>query len=115
MSATTQKTYPKIYDLVSKKPVARFYYRGKHTHPVRRTILVIEDRDEMIVGYEVREGGTVRTVPEALQCVKSYRKDRIAKWGDYSRLRMSAKTFLKDPGATTLEREPIMTMFTEGA
>ncbi len=108
-------TATKTYDLVSSKPVARFYYKGNHTHPVRRTVLIIEDREDMIVGYEVREGSTVRTVPECLETIKSYRKDRIAKWGDYSRLRMSSKTFLKDPDASTLEREPILSMFTEGA
>jgi len=105
----------KTYDLVTKKPVARFYYQGKHSHPVRRTVLVIEDREDMIVGYEIRVGSTVRTVTEALDSVKSYRKDRIAKWGDYSRLRMSSKTFMKNPNETTLERLPIMTMFTDGA
>ena len=105
----------KIYDLVQKKPVARFYYKGKHSHPVRRTVLVIEDRENMIVGYEIREGDTVRSVLDAQNSIKSYRKDRIAKWGDYSRLRMSHKTFMKDPNASTLERQPIMTMFTEGA
>ena len=105
----------KIYDLVTKKPVARFYYKGTHTHPVRRTVLVIEDRDNMIIGYEIREGGVVRDIGEATKTIKSYRKDRIAKWGDYSRLRMSSKTFMKNPDSTTLEREPIMSMFTEGA
>lgn len=69
----------------------------------------------MIVGYEFREGSTVRTMEEALHCVKSYRKDKIAKWGDYSRLRQTSATFLKDPEKTTLERFPIITMFTEGA
>lgn len=105
----------KVYDLVANKPVARFYYKGKHSHPVRRTVLIIEDRENMLVGYEVREGDTVRTVPETLGNVKSYRKDRIPKWGDYSRLRMSSKTFLKDPESSTLERQPITAMFTEGA
>jgi len=105
----------KIYDLVTKKPVARFYYQGKHSHPVRRTVLVIEDREDMIIGYEIRVGNTVRDVSEARDSVKSFRKDRIAKWGDYSRLRMSSKTFMKDPNESTLERLPIMTMFTEGA
>lgn len=105
----------KTYDLVAHKPVARFYYKGHHTHPVRRTVLVIEEKDNLLVGYEIREGDTVRTVNEALEQVKSYRKDRIAKWGDYSRLRMSHKTFMKDPEASTLERQPILTMFSEGA
>jgi hypothetical protein len=114
-SKSPTKTYPKIYDLVAKKPVARFYYQGKHSHPVRRTILMIEETADHICGYEVREGDTVRTGPEAMNHIKTYRKDRIAKWGDYSRLRMSNKTFLKDPKKSTLERESITSMFEEGA
>ena len=105
----------KIYELVGKKPVARFFYQGHHSHPVRRTVLVIEDRENLLVGYEIREGKTVRSGAEAIASIKSYRKDRIAKWGDYSRLRMTSKTILKNPEVSTLEREPIVTLFTEGA
>lgn len=112
---TTQTKPKKIYDLTTQKPVARFYYKGHHTHPVRRTVLLIEERENILVGYEVREGDTVRSIPEALHHVKSYSKDKIAKWGDYSRLRMSSATFLKDPNQSTLERGSIMSMFTEGA
>ncbi len=116
MSAKIEtKPYPKVYDLVAKLPVARFYYQGTHTHPVRRTVLIIEDRKDTFVGYEFREGTIVRDVTEALKHVKSYRKDRIAKWGDYARLRMSYKTFMKSPDASTLERYPILSMFQEGA
>lgn len=100
---------------MGKKPVARFYYQGSHTHPVRRTILVIEETSDKLVGYELREGTTVRDIPEALKVVKSYRKDRIPKWGDYSRLRMTSKTVLKDPEASTLERSSIISIFREGA
>jgi len=99
---------------VSKKPVARFYYQGNHTHPIRRTVLVIEEDDTKLVGYEFRAGNVVRTREEALSCIRTYKKDRIAKWGDYSRLRMTTKTFLKDPDKTTLERSSIVTMFSEG-
>lgn len=91
---------------MAKKPVARFYYQGSHTHPVRRTVLIIEERADMIIGYELREGSTVRTIKEAMKVVKSYRKDRIPNWGDYSRLRMTSKTILKNPQETTLERSP---------
>jgi hypothetical protein len=105
----------KTYDLVTSKPVARFYYQGNHSHPIRRTVLIIEERENLIIGYEIRSGNTVRTVPEALDSIKSFRKDEIAKWGDYKRLRMSSKTFMKDPNESTLERSAIMTMFTEGA
>lgn len=105
----------KVYPLVEKKPVARFYYQGKHSHPVRRTVLVIEETENTITGYEFRCGNEVRTREQALECIKTFRKDRIPKWGDYSRLRMSSRTFLKDPQKSTLERYGIVTMFSEGA
>lgn len=114
-TSTATKPYPKVYDLVGKLPVARFFYKGSHTHPVRRTVLIIEETPTMLRGYEVREGRAVRDVQEAMTHIKSYRKDRIAKWGDYKRLRMSPKTFLKKPEETTLERSSILSMFTVGA
>ena len=114
MTTTKRKPTKKVYDLVQKKPVARFFYQGNHSHPVRRTILVIEEDDVKIVGYEFRCGKEVRTRDEALSCIRTYRKDRIAKWGDYKRLRMTSKTYLKDPAKTTLERSSIVTMFSEG-
>lgn len=104
----------KIYNLVSHNSVARFYYRGSHSHPIRRTVLVIEETDTHITGYEIREGAIVRNINEARACIRKYKKDRIAKWGDYSRLRMSAKNFMNDPEETTLVRESIKTMFTKG-
>lgn len=115
MSKTLKKSHPKIYDLVKKQPVARFFYQGSHTHPVRRTVLIIEETSTMIRGYEFREGTETRTVDDALLNIKSYRKDRIPKWGDYKRLRMSYKTFLKNPLDSTLERFPILSMFRDGA
>jgi len=113
MATATKKR--KVYDLVSKRPVARFYYQGTHSHPIRRTVLIIEETPTLIRGYEFREGSSVRTKDKALKKVKSYRKDRIAKWGDYSRLTMSSEGFFKNPKKTTLERFPILVMFTEGA
>lgn len=110
----SQKKNSKVYDVVSKNPVARFYYQGDHTHPVRRTVLVIDDRNGVLTGYELREGSTVRTAAKALKTIKSYRKDRIARWGDYSRLMQSSKTFLKNPQATTLERLPSVDALIEG-
>ena len=115
MKTKARKQRAKVYPLVQNKPVARFYYQGAHSHPVRRTVLVIEETSETITGYEFRCGNEVRTREEALQHVKSFRKDKIPKWGDYSRLRMSSKTFLKDPEKSTLERFGIVTMFSEGA
>ncbi len=105
----------KLYELVAKKPVARFHYQGHHSHPIRRTVLVIEDTPEYLVGYEFREGTTVRTLDEPRQSIKRYNKNKSAKYGDYSRLRQTAQGFMHKPEDTTLVRESIMTMFTHGA
>ena len=104
-----------VYQIAKKRPVARFYYQGTHSHPVRRTVVIIEETPTTITGYEFRCGRTVRTVNDALSEVKTYRKDRIARWGDYCRLRQSNKTAKKDPNRTTLERAPITSMFEAGA
>lgn len=74
--------------LVSKKPVAKFFYRGTHTHPVRRTVLIVEDSKDTFTGYELREGKQVRTGAKAP--IKSYSKNDIAKGGDYCRLPKNA-------------------------
>lgn len=103
----------KVYEIVPKLPVARFYYQGTHTHPVRRTVVIIEETATHLRGYEFREGKTVRTMQEAMSRIKSYRKDRIAKWGDYSRL-MSGKNIKKNPDSSTLERESLVNMFSAG-
>lgn len=58
-------------------PLAKFFYQGSHTHPVRRTVLVIESTSRLITGYELREGNNVRPLSEAP--IKSYRRQRIAK------------------------------------
>jgi hypothetical protein len=115
MSTKTKKA--KVYDLVSKKPVAKFsYHHPDHSHPIRVTILVIEETDKMLTGYQVREGNIKRDPSEAVNesYVRSYRKDRIAKYGDYVRLRMSNKTFMKSGDESTLRRSSIITIFTEG-
>lgn len=112
---TTKVKKPKVYDLVGKKPVARFYYKGNHSHPIRRTVLVIDETDTLLTGYELREGTIQRTPQEALDHIKTYTKKKIVRWGDYSRLRMSAKTIFKHPKRTTLERFPIVSLFADGA
>jgi len=65
-----------VYEISRNQPVARFYYQGSHSHPVRRTILVIESTANLLTGYELREGSTVRQYRNAP--IKSYRKDLIA-------------------------------------
>lgn len=102
-----------MYPLVTKEPVAKFYYRGSHTHPVRRTILVIEENSKVLVGYEIREGKEVRTVKNSP--VKSFRKDKIANFGDYCRLKMNHQYYKKRDNESTLERSDFADLVMEGA
>ena len=60
------------------KTFVKFYYRGSHSHPVKRTVLIVEETPEIIQGYEIREGNTVRAGTK-YSPIKSYRKDKIAK------------------------------------
>lgn len=118
MTTATQepKVKTKVYDLVEKTPIVRCYYQGQHhTHPVQRTMAVIHEDDNVITGYEFRCGREVRTVAEAKNCIRSYRKDKIAKYGDYIRLRATRSTLMKDPNETTLSRESILTFLRRGA
>lgn len=107
---TNQK---KIYEPVSRLPVAKFYYQGNHSHPVRRTVLIVEETKDQIKGYELREGKVTRSLTEVGRFIKSYRKDKIARWGDYSRLMKTAKSRKKGVNSTTLERFSIVGIFTE--
>lgn len=65
-----------MYEIARKKPVAKFYYKGHHSHPVRRTILVVKSTPKIIVGYELREGNLKHKLKDAP--VKSFRRDKIA-------------------------------------
>lgn len=65
------------YPVVRRQSVAKFFYKGQsHSHPVRRTVLLIENRPEHFVGYEIREGSSLRTLEQAP--IKTYSKNRIA-------------------------------------
>ena len=110
----TMKTKKIVYGLVDKKPVARFYYQGNHSHPVRRTGLIIEETKSSLTCYMLRDGSVRRTPQEALNHIKTFTKSKIARWGDYSRLRMSSKTIFKNPRRTTLERYPLVSLFANG-
>lgn len=119
MSTNTKKTPKKtpirVVEPLSKKPVARFFFQGRHTHPVRRTVLLTGETKDNLIGYEFREGSTVRDAAEALWHHKRYPKNEISRWGDYKRLRLSAKGWWRDPQASTLERTSIISLFKDGA
>lgn len=86
---------------VRNLPVARFYYQGSHSHPVRRTILVIESKRKYIRGYELREGREVRSLNSAP--IKSYRRNEIAMYSDLG----ARKHRQPGPAVTTLTRAPL--------
>lgn len=91
------------YKLVNTYPVAKFYYKGSHSHPVRRTVLVTESNELLIIGYEVRAGSEVYSPAKAK--IKSYSRAKIAK---IKQLRASMKRDRviqeKGPESSTLER-----------
>lgn len=93
----------KNYKLVNTHPVAKFYYKGGHSHPVQRTVLITETDENHITGYEVRCGHVVRQ-PNAAP-IKTYSRDKIAKVErirakqDKNRLLLS-----KGPKQSTLRR-----------
>lgn len=82
--------------------VVTFKYQGSHSHPITRVVVIKEDTPTFYKGYEIQEGNIVRTKEEAKQTIRTYRKDRIAKYGDYSRLTKSKATQNKRPNQTTL-------------
>lgn len=64
----------------TRKPIAKFYYKGSHSHPVRRTVLVFNSTRESITGFEVREGSIVRNLKDSP--IKTYTRSKIATFSD---------------------------------
>jgi hypothetical protein len=91
----------KVSNVLKKDCVAKFYYKGNHSHPVRREVLVVNDSLNFLVGYELREGKEVRLSSKAP--LKSYSKKKIAKYGSYSRLRASKATRRMPKNLSTLK------------
>lgn len=100
------------YELVRTLPVARFYYQGNHTHPIRRTILVIESDRKYLKGYELRCGNKVRDREDAP--IRTYTKSEITRFGDYSRIRNAKKNSGRALTESTLERSSLKTLETIG-
>ena len=98
------------YNIIEELPCARFYYKGTHTHPVRRTVLIIEDKQEFIRGYELREGKIVRSALKSP--IKTYRKDKIAIGED---LRLESPIRKLFPKKSTLIRKSLFSVIESGA
>jgi hypothetical protein len=94
------------YALVDNVPVARFWYKGNHTHPVRRTVLVTKSTKTQICGYELRDGNIVR--PASKAPIKTYNRSKIAK-GVNLRNKKGV-----DLTKTTLVRRPLMDLIEVG-
>jgi hypothetical protein len=97
------------YDIVDNVPVARFWYKGNHTHPVRRTVLVTESTKTHIKGYELRDGNVVRTASKSP--IKTYIRSKIAKGINLRGGPSKQKVALKK---STLVRKPLLDLIKAG-
>lgn len=97
-----------MYEIVKNSPIAKFYYKGNHSHPVRRTVLVIESKKDFVTGYELREGSITRKLNDAP--VKSYNRTRIAKWKQLGR----NKHRVPGPDRTTFQRFNLLELVKSG-
>lgn len=97
------------YKLSKNVPVAKFWYKGNHSHPVKRTVLVIESDRYVLTGYEIREGSEIRKLGKAP--IKSYRRDRIARGKN---LRSDNRQREKMPTKSTLVRKQILDLLENG-
>lgn len=104
----------KSYEVVADMPVCKLFYQGHHSHPVRRTGLIIQETDDKFVVYELRNGDVVRDIDEAKGHIKSYRKDKIARFGDYVRLSKTKMAKYKLKTDSTLRRLSLADLINEG-
>ena len=99
-------------EIVKELPVARFYYQGSHSHPVRRTVLVKESTKKYLKGYELREGATIRNLTNAP--VKCYRRDKIAKVEQCGK-RLRKRTPTTQLRSSTLQRANLLDLLRNGS
>lgn len=97
------------YPIVRNYPVARFYYKGHHSHPVRRTVLLIECKNNYLRGYELREGSISRPFKKAP--IKSYSRRHIAKYVNCDK---RLKNLPKELNKTTLTRMSLQDLILRG-
>ena len=97
--------------IVRNLPVAKFYYKGKHSHPVQRTVLLIDSSSKYLTGFELREGVNIRAFNEAP--MKTFRKDRVA---IVSQCRKRVRTRLPKTqhADTTLDRVSLLELIKDG-
>ncbi len=99
------------YQPIRNLPVAKFYYQGSKSHPVRRTILVTEANAKLIKGYELRCGSETRSAASAP--IRTFCRSRIAEYGDLREGSGDRKRNRKS--ATTLSRSGLLDLVATGA
>ena len=102
---------PKDKTIVRNLPVAKFYYKGKHSHPVRRTVLLIDSSSKYLTGFELREGADTRDFRAAP--MKTFRKDRVARIADCGK-RLRNRTPKAQHETTTLDRVGLLDLVKNG-
>jgi len=101
------------YELVRNQPVARFYYKGDHTKPVRRTVVLVKDgvKSDTITGYEIRVGSNTRPLHKAP--VKSFSRSKIAVISQCG-MRLRNRTPKKLHSKSTFERKGLVDLVLNG-
>jgi len=92
----------------TKKPIAKFYYKGNHSHPIRRTVLVLKSNKENFTGFELREGCVVRKL--ANSPIKTYSRNQIATYRQLG----ACKHRQAGPPKTTLRRHKTLEILLNG-
>ena len=104
----------KNYSITRSLPLAKFFYKGTHSHPVRRTVVLIESKPSYFCGYELRDGVKVRTPGKAP--VKSYTKKRIARIDEIDKRRvLRVCTPKQEQCRSTLTRQSLADLVRLGA
>ena len=99
------------YQPLRNQPVLRCYYQGDHSHPVRRTLVIIEITSDHVTGYELRAGSETRPLHKAP--IRTYRRDRIAKIEQCGR-RLRKRTPKKHHSNSTFTRAGWMDLALNG-
>jgi len=97
------------YSITKNLPVARFYYKGNHSHPVKRTILIIESNEKWLRGYELREGSETRSFSAAP--IKTYSRCKVARMVN---CRFKKEVKKKELNKSTLKRTTLIDLITNG-
>ena len=95
---STSVSITKTNEVKTNEQYAKFWYKGSHSHPVRRTVLIKTMNDQFIEGYELREGNKVKSPNKA--SLKKYCRTKIAQ---HKNLRLDNPLRNQNPNKSTLK------------